>query len=272
MPHFCPLFHPLTRHIKQIMILPHRSVKSFLNTHRTTIAIGGTVSALWILFDVPQNQFASVLALICWFLWPQFIRNTFLVKAFTGLSMGTRPCLGINQLSEPSRWKESVAAIKRSSDGPPTWASVTSSNMGWMHTSGDQHIGWGVQVHPCITPPAGCQLWHIVARDHCICSPNCSQASEIKSPWDPFATAGEPSFSSASHTTHWHFHGCLFFLRTSALTFGEFSQLFPSLCFFFFFLCPLFPFCDDCPFLVLFYCFVLLISMVTASFPGIMKA
>lgn len=39
-----------------------------------------------------------------------------------------------------------------------------------------------------------------------------------------------------------------------------------------FFLCPLFPFCDDCPFLVLFYCFVLLISMVTASFPGIMKA
>lgn len=237
MPHFCPLFHPLTRHIKQIMILRHHSVKSFLNTHRTTIAIGGNCLSALDPFWCPPKPIClspSVLALICWFLWPQFIRNTFLVKAFTGLSMGTRPCLGINQLSEPSRWKESVAAIKRSSDGPPTWASVTSSNMGWMHTSGDQHIGWGVQVHPCITPPAGCQLWHIVARDHCICSPNCSQASEIKSPWDPFATAGEPSFSSASHTTHWHFHGCLFFLRTSALTFGEFSQLFPSLCFFFF--------------------------------------
>lgn len=163
----------------------------------------------------PKTNLLSVLALICWFLWPQFIRNTFLVKAFTGLSMGTRPCLGINQLSEPSRWKESVAAIKLSSDGPPTWAAVTSSSMGWMHTSGDQLIGWGVQVHPCITPPAGCQLWHIVARDHCICSPNCSQASEIKSPWDPFATAGEPSFSSASHTTHWHFHGCLFFFSSN---------------------------------------------------------
>lgn len=124
--------------------------------------------------------------------------------------MGTRPCLGINQLSEPSRWKESVAAIKRSSDGPPTWAAATSSSTAWMHTSGDQLIGWGVQVQPCITPPEGCQLWHIVAWDHCICSPNCSQASEIKSPWDPFATAGEPSFSSASHTTHWHFHGWLF--------------------------------------------------------------
>ncbi len=81
--------------------------------------------------------------------------------------------------------KESAAAIKRSSDGPPTWAAATSSSTAWMHTSGDQLIGWCVQVHPCITPPEGCQLWHIVARDHCICSPNCSQASEIKSPWEP---------------------------------------------------------------------------------------
>lgn len=220
----------------------------------------------------PKTNLLSVLALICWFLWPQFIRNTFLVKAFTGLSMGTRPCLGINQLSEPSRWKESVAAIKFSSNGPPTWAAVTSSSTGWMHTSGDQLIGWGVQVHPSITPPAGCQLWHIVVRDHCICSPNCSQASEIKSPWDPFAIAGEPSFSSASHTTHWHFHGCLFFFFFEPALWP--LENFPncSLLCISFFLCPLFPFCDDCPFLVLFYCFVPLISMVTASFPGIMKA
>lgn len=130
----------------------------------------------------PKTNLFSVLALICWFLWTQFIRNTFLVKAFTGLSMGTRPCLGINQMSEPSRWKESVAAIKRSSDGPPTWAAATSSSTAWMHTSGDQLIGWGAQVHPCITPPEGCQLWHIVVWDHCFHSPNCSQASEIKSP------------------------------------------------------------------------------------------
>lgn len=110
--------------------------------------MGEIVSALWILFDVPKSNLFSVLALICWFLWPQFIRNTFLVKAFTGLSMGTRPCLGINQLSELSRWKQSVAAIKRCSNRPPTWAAVTSSSTGWMHTSGDQLIGWGVQSTP----------------------------------------------------------------------------------------------------------------------------
>lgn len=144
----------------------------------------------------------SVLGWICWFLWPQFIRNTFLVKAFTGLSMGTRPCLGTNQLSEASGWKQSVASFKGTSAGPPARVPLTSSGVGWMHTSGYRLIGWGEQVHPCITPPAGCQLWHIIAWDHCSCSPNCSQASEIKSPRDPFAKTGEPSFNSASHTPH----------------------------------------------------------------------
>lgn len=67
-----------------------------------------------------------------------------------------------------------------------------------------------------------------------------------------------------------HIH---FFFFTSALTFGEFSQLFPaSLPVFFFYIFPHYSFFFSSPSVVLFFCFSLLISMVTVHFPGIMGA
>lgn len=89
----------------------------------------------------------------------------------------------------------------------------------------------------CRAPPAACQGWRLLPWDLWLSHPNCSQASKIKSPWDPFAWAGEPRTDNASQTPHWHFHGWSFFFFfiflsfyihffffTSASTFGEFSQ------------------------------------------------
>ena len=67
------------------------------------------------------------------------------------------------------------------------------------------------------------------------------------------------------------------FYFTSALTFGEFSQLFPPLscltpCFLLLHFPPIIVFFLSSLSVVLFFCFSLLISMVTVRFPGIMEA
>lgn len=88
---------------------------------------------------------------------------------------------------------------------------------------------------PCRFPPAAWQGWRLLLWDHCLAYPNCSRASKIKTPWDPFAWAGKPCAVSASQTPLWHFHGWFFFpfvsffyICLSVLTFREFSQLFPA--------------------------------------------
>ena len=80
-------------------------------------------------------------------------------------------------------------------------------------------------------PPAACQGWRLLPWDLWLSYPNCSQASKIKSPWDPFAWAGKPRTDNASQTPHWHFHGRFFFLF---LHFSLFSFFF----FLFFFFLP----------------------------------
>ena len=129
-------------------------------------------------------------------------------------------------------------------------------------------------------PPAACQGWRLLPWDLWLSYPNCSQASKIKSPWDPFAWAGKPRTDNASQTPHWHFHGRFFFLF---LHFSLFS-------FFFFFyqcfdlwriftivsclvLCFLLLQPPPPPItVVLFFCFLFSISMVTVRFPGTMVA
>lgn len=91
--------------------------------------------------------------------------------------------------------------------------------------------------------------------DHCVCAPSCSRASDIKSPRDPFALAVDVRSTSASHAPCRHFLflslvGLFFFPPlTSALTFGDFSQLFLSPFFFLFsfFLFSIYFFFFSCP-------------------------
>lgn len=68
---------------------------------------------------------------------------------------------------------------------------------------------------------------------------------------------------------------CLFmyiFFLTSALTFREFSQLFPVLLPVFVYIFPHYSFFFSSLSVVLFFCFSGMISMVTVYFPGIMEA
>lgn len=128
------------------------------------------------------------------------------------------------------------------------------------------------------TPPAACQGWRFLPRDLWLSCPNCSQASKIKSPWDTFAEANPapamrhklhndtfmtaPFFLSSFFSflsVLWpleNYHNC--FLPHSLISYSTFS---PLLYIFF-----------SCLSVVLFFCFLLLISMVTVHFPGIMEA
>lgn len=64
----------------------------------------------------------------------------------------------------------------------------------------------------------------------------------------------------------------IYIFLTSALTFEEFSQLFPASLPVFLYIFPHYSFFFSSLSVVLFFCFSLLISMVTVHFPGIMEA
>lgn len=130
-------------------------------------------------------------------------------------------------------------------------------------------------VTPRRAPPAACQGWRLLPWDLWLSYPNCSQASKIKSPWDPFAWAGKPRTDNASQTPHWHFHGRFFFLFLRFSLFFFLPVLWPLEDFHNCFLpCSLFSSSTFSPpiTVVLFLCFLFSISMVTVRFPGIMEA
>lgn len=64
---------------------------SSVHAVQITIIEGSCLWAFHGLFDVPSSNLFAAIAWICWFLWPQFIRNTFLVKVLYYSINGTRP-------------------------------------------------------------------------------------------------------------------------------------------------------------------------------------
>lgn len=129
-------------------------------------------------------------------------------------------------------------------------------------------------------PPAACQDWPLLPWDLWFSCPNCSQASKIKSPWDTFAEANPAptmrhklhidTFMADSFFSFSIFSFFYIYYFTSPLTFGEFSQFLPP-CFLPLHFLKSFFFFSSLS-VVLFFCFLLLISMVTVHFPGIMEA
>lgn len=158
-----------------------------------------------------------------------------------------------------------AAALK----GPQHGMVVTSSSRrGWPCTSRAQAVGghWFLRSSPVpfLNQPVSPGT-DFAVRYRCIHAPNCSRASDIKSPRDPFCLSMQgPRFASASHAPCRHFHGCFFFLvpflsftflqcfdlwRT--FTIVPFSSVSLLLFFFFYFFLPR-------PLLFCLSCFVLL--------------
>lgn len=186
-------------------------------------------------------QFAhSSLLLFFWFLWPQIIWNT-------SCQSNKAVAESLHALFFRCIRKEEDKDVKRleGNGGKKTqqiithwWACLI--HTGWrecvcvytqcMRVLSSRVIEDGVRsVTPHRAPPAACQGWRLLPWDLWLSYPNCSQASKIKSPWDPFAWAGKPCTDNASQTPHWHFHGQFFsvFLHFSLFIFFILPVLWP---------------------------------------------